>query len=351
MYALRRNWTPSSSVVILEPLRRRQPGRKPRRGRPYHHGNLPSALLDAAVALLEADGTKALSLRAVARRAGVSHAAPAHHFGDRNGLLAAVASHGLGRLAEALRRAGLRQADPARVLRSAGAAYLRFATRRKGLFSAVFRSRWAEVDKDALPPPAEALVPLVGACQRAGFLKRGSPRSAALAIWAALHGLAVLTVEGQLPRALGERRRLADEVLQTLFGDLGKAGAAVVHRGPCVYLLRCRGGSLYAGATKDLKRRMEQHRSGAGAKYTRSRLPVTLVWSEKAPSWSAALRLEWRIKRLPRAAKLRLIRSRAPFARMESSGSRRVPARRGRPNRPERSPRRKRSSTRRPSRP
>ena len=75
----------------------------------------------------------------------------------------------------------------------------------------------------------------------------------------------------------------------------------------CVYLLRCGDGSLYTGSTTDLSRRLAAHRSGRGAKYTRSRLPVELVYWEEVPDWSAALRREAAIKRLTREKKLALV--------------------------------------------
>ena len=74
-----------------------------------------------------------------------------------------------------------------------------------------------------------------------------------------------------------------------------------------VYLLRCRDGSLYAGATVDIHRRLLAHQSGKGAAYTRSRRPVELVYSEPAGDRSAALRREAALKRLPRQAKLELV--------------------------------------------
>lgn len=76
-----------------------------------------------------------------------------------------------------------------------------------------------------------------------------------------------------------------------------------------VYLLRCRDGSLYAGATNDLTRRVAAHRAGRGGAYTRSRLPVAVVYSERQPDRSAALRREAALKRLPRSAKLALVRT------------------------------------------
>ena len=74
-----------------------------------------------------------------------------------------------------------------------------------------------------------------------------------------------------------------------------------------VYLLRCADGSLYCGWTNDLDRRLAAHNAGTGAKYTRARRPVRLVWFESCASREAALRRECQIKRLSRAEKLRLI--------------------------------------------
>lgn len=76
---------------------------------------------------------------------------------------------------------------------------------------------------------------------------------------------------------------------------------------PWVYLLRCRDGSLYAGAAMDLERRVAEHRAGRASRYTRSRLPVELVWSLEVDSWSDALSHESRLKSLPKADKERLV--------------------------------------------
>jgi putative endonuclease len=74
-----------------------------------------------------------------------------------------------------------------------------------------------------------------------------------------------------------------------------------------LYLLRCGDGSLYTGITLDLERRLAQHRAGRASRYTRSRLPVALVWWREIDSWSAALREEVRIKRLSRIEKEALV--------------------------------------------
>lgn len=74
-----------------------------------------------------------------------------------------------------------------------------------------------------------------------------------------------------------------------------------------VYLVRCSDGTLYCGATTDLKKRIDTHNSGKGAKYTKNRLPVELVWSEEFDSYSEALRKEYRVKRLNKLQKESLI--------------------------------------------
>lgn len=92
-----------------------------------------------------------------------------------------------------------------------------------------------------------------------------------------------------------------------------------------VYILRCGDGSLYTGCTNDLPRRLEAHRTGRGAKYTRSRPPVELVYREEAADRSAALRREAAIKRLPRAKKLALIREGTAYGNSVSAGDGRPP--------------------------
>src|SRR6516165_6368759 len=106
--------------------RRGRSGAGGRRRRPrYHHGNLPQALRDAALALIIEAGADALTLRGAARRAGVSQAAPYRHFRNKEALLAAVAEEGFRAMAEAMeRRGGTQRGDPAGRLRAPGLAYV-----------------------------------------------------------------------------------------------------------------------------------------------------------------------------------------------------------------------------------
>jgi len=78
---------------------------------------------------------------------------------------------------------------------------------------------------------------------------------------------------------------------------------------PFLYILQCRDGSLYTGIAKDVAQRLTDHSAGRASRYTRVRLPVRLAWSRQVRSWSLALREEYRIKQLPRSAKLALVRS------------------------------------------
>src|SRR5215212_8272090 len=103
--------------------------------RPYHHGDLPRTLLQAALEAIAESGPGALSLRDLARRAGVSHAAPAYHFGDKAGLLTAVATEGYELLADALTRAR----ETSDSFLDVGVAYVGFAVDHRAHFEVMFR--------------------------------------------------------------------------------------------------------------------------------------------------------------------------------------------------------------------
>ena len=107
---------------------------------PYHHGDLARALLKSADEIIEAEGLEAFTIRSCARRAGVSHAAPAHHFGDRAGLLSAYAASVFRDLTLSIKTHVVEAGDdPYEKLRGVGLAYIRFAIARPGAFRLVFR--------------------------------------------------------------------------------------------------------------------------------------------------------------------------------------------------------------------
>jgi len=97
-------------------------------------------------------------------------------------------------------------------------------------------------------------------------------------------------------------------LLALIIGEDGRV-QAVESAVPYVYLLRCRDGSLYAGAAKDLERRLAEHRAGRASRYTRSRLPVELAWWRQVENWGDALREEALLKRLRHAAREELLRA------------------------------------------
>ena len=116
----------------------------------YHHGDLPQALVATAAELIDESGPAGFSLREVARRAGVSHAAPAHHFGSARGLLTAVAAEGFRRLTAAMREALGGVDDPAERLAALGRAYVQTAVDNAGYAAVMFRPDLVDSDDDQL---------------------------------------------------------------------------------------------------------------------------------------------------------------------------------------------------------
>lgn len=111
---------------------------------PYHHGDLRRAILDATLAWVDEAGAGTVSLREIARRAGVSHGAPYHHFGDRSGVFAAIAEEGYRMLTEAMRAAADAAAGPREAFEACGRAYVEFAVCFKGHFRIMFRPELAD---------------------------------------------------------------------------------------------------------------------------------------------------------------------------------------------------------------
>ena len=160
--------------------------------RPYHHGDLRPALLREAAAAIEEAGPAAVSLREVARRAGVSHAAAAYHFGDKAGLLTAVAAEGYRMLTEELRGA--------RDYLELGVAYVRWAVGHRARFELMYRPElYRPDDPEVVSARAAAAVLLYGsATPGEGRLAAGT------AAWALMHGLATLWLNGNLAGRFGD---------------------------------------------------------------------------------------------------------------------------------------------------
>jgi AcrR family transcriptional regulator len=118
----------------------------PSPARAYHHGDLRRALVHSALDVIECDGLASLSLRDLARRVGVSHAAPVHHFGDKAGLLTAIAADGFLLLAEELQRTYTASGSFLEV----GVAYVRFAVRHRAYFEVMYRPELYHADDSSL---------------------------------------------------------------------------------------------------------------------------------------------------------------------------------------------------------
>lgn len=176
-----------------------------RRTSTRYAGDLRRDLLDEALRVVSSDGPSSVTLRALARRLGVSHAAPANHFPDKTALFTAIAVEGFTLLERAMSQAtGDLPASSAAVdrLRAAGTTYMRFAVTYRGHFEVMWRNDLLHVDDPALVAAGEAtmhqLVEGVHAAQSEGWAPGADPRTLTYLAWSAIHGLAALWLGGPL---------------------------------------------------------------------------------------------------------------------------------------------------------
>ena len=193
----------------------------------YHHGDLPAACLRAAMELLEENGSAALSLRAVARRAGVSPTAPYRHYADRDALMSAVAAMGYGELAEQL--AAAHPSPSTRDdLAAVAIAYVQFALEHPALFRVMFVEP-CDPDSSERVAATAAISEYVGSIVRHAF-PGADPDAMSTAVWALVHGLAFLHLDGKLdtstPAVVSDRVRAAVHALLTASDTTSRAAAA-----------------------------------------------------------------------------------------------------------------------------
>ncbi len=175
----------------------------------YHHGNLRQAIVDAALELLERDGLEGLSLRGVAARIGVSHAAPLHHFASLRDLLTAISAVGFARFAESMRASKAQApADPRSQMRAALDGYRDFAVSSPALFRLMFDSSRVDWSREELFANARvAYDHLAQICAPAArHLGLTSPAEIAgleRMVWSQAHGRAHLMIDGQFKRTGG----------------------------------------------------------------------------------------------------------------------------------------------------
>jgi AcrR family transcriptional regulator len=185
------------------------------KGRAYHHGDLRNGLLEAARAILEEESLAALTLRAVARKAGVSHAAPYRHFPNHEALLVELSIEGFEELREALVEAAKAHGNESDKIANIGAAYMRFVAQRPALARLMFGGQLPNRDQfPQLGIKADSIGQQIGDALHDSGL--------GLAVWAAVHGLAMLVLENVID--LGQRRSglhvlptRAEIILRSLF--------------------------------------------------------------------------------------------------------------------------------------
>jgi AcrR family transcriptional regulator len=198
--------------------------------------DLRERVLRASVDLIETEGLAALSMREVARRAGVSHQAPYHHFHDREAILAAVAERGFELLNLALTKARAEAQGPTHAVELSGIAYVKFACEHSAYFRIMFRpelvkvSNHAEVDCTA--DKAFGHVPeLVAGCMKAGLPSDLGTETMVALLWSFVHGFACLLIDGPLSEKVPSMAQDQDKVIRDMARAMRRMIDATIAQG------------------------------------------------------------------------------------------------------------------------
>jgi AcrR family transcriptional regulator len=206
----------AKSVAPLRTVRKRPAPRTAAASEttPYHHGALRDALLQAAERVLERDGLSGFTLRAVAREAGVSHAAPTHHFGDLTGLVSELAAIGFRQFNAAMAAAGASASAPAEKAIARAKAYVAYAQAHPGMYGLMFRTERLDMSRPSLREAAEAsfagLAGAIGANRQEQISEQALSLGQGAAIaraWSLVHGFTMLLLDDRLSDIL---RRLPE---------------------------------------------------------------------------------------------------------------------------------------------
>jgi AcrR family transcriptional regulator len=199
---------------------------------PYHHGDLRRALIETALGMVTEEGAWNFTLREVARRAGVSHAAPYNHFADKSALLAEVAALGYQALGRDMEAAGHRPRSSRQALLGLATAYVRFGIEHPAHYRLMFGPELADKERYPVLQQASdatfaALTRALERGQAAGDVRRGSVRDQAVVAWSLVHGLTTLLIDQRLSflgLSAGEAERQAKSAGMALFEGLSAAG-------------------------------------------------------------------------------------------------------------------------------
>ena len=186
----------------------------------YHHGDLSRSLLKEALRTIEKEGVSALTMRAVGTKLGVSRTAIYRHFADKSALLAAVATEGFRTLRLQTHEAWDQLGGGRQGLEAMGEAYVRFAVEHPSHYRVMFGGhvRDATPESDLAKEGAGAFQVLVDALvsqQKEGLVRNDPPLALAQYIWANVHGIAMLAIDGQLKQPIAEVIRFANERVRT----------------------------------------------------------------------------------------------------------------------------------------
>jgi AcrR family transcriptional regulator len=194
-----------------------------KRSKTYHHGDLREALVAAAIALLEEKGLSGFTLRQCARRAGVSHAAPAHHFATADDLLAEIAARGFERFVLALGKAADQTGgSPLARLEAMGRAYVAFALANPPIYGLMFRMGAGALASPHLKAASTAAWQQLcdGVSAVLGEKRRSEVMAKASAVWALVHGTATLMMDCKLPPGMAGSPDPVAAILPSLPGLL-----------------------------------------------------------------------------------------------------------------------------------
>ena len=192
----------------------------------YHHGNLRETLINSALALLEEGSVQELSMRALARKAGVSQTAPYRHFEDKDELIAVLKTEGFQRLTEKMEQVKSVEKDPFQRLNSLGVLYIEFARENPAYFKLMFEHLLSEPEKypqmqEAMEISRQGLCDVVGECLALPEARDIDPLVAEIGLWSMVHGFATLLLSGPLSEKL-ECEAIRDDMAQqitTMFGQ------------------------------------------------------------------------------------------------------------------------------------
>ena len=192
--------------------------------RSYHHGDLRAALLVAAESVIAERGIDGFSLRETARRAGVSPAAPAHHFGDTKGLLTALATEAFRRFGDALEAADVGR-DRAERIRSQGIAYVRFALAEPAKFDLMWRYALTNRDDPDYRKASSRAFAILDQVVRGKAAAARPPKddlevASSIACWSIVHGFARLALDGVFGTGPGEAEAAAQALLPAVLDHL-----------------------------------------------------------------------------------------------------------------------------------